>query len=173
MPKRKAFGKDEAIIAFVSGQIRKTQATFGVTVAEMARVAGYERSVFHRVLRGDSICNIEALHRLSVHYNLPMDYWFPPREGIAAPLLPVPQVVPVQDNAIPTMLPFTRKMIRQMNIMSVSDKRILLVLALKHAQQLQGLVLLAKALEQVNPETKKKIVMAVQKLAAVKKQPVP
>jgi hypothetical protein len=136
----------------------------------MAQVAGYDRASFHRMLRGDSICNIEALYRLSVHYNVPMDFWFPPRPGAKEHVLPK---VIVREGAIPPMLPLTRKMIRVLGALPQASKKRLIVIALRYPELIPDLVTMAMAIAPAKPEKRKRLVSAVQTIAKETCQPAP
>jgi hypothetical protein len=164
------FGRDEELISFVSGQILRVQDHLALTITEMAQVAGYQRSSFHRMLRGDSICSTEALYRLSVHYNLPMDYWFPPRQGAEGYTLPK---VIVREGAIPTMLPLTRQMINKLNKLPKDARRHVLVLALRSPEHIPDAIAVAKILAQMDAERKKRLIGAMAKIAQESCQPAP
>jgi AraC-like DNA-binding protein len=164
------FGRDEELISFVSGQIFRVQENLGLTITELAQVAGYERSAFHRMLRGDSLCNTAALYRLSVHYNLPMDYWLPPRQG--AEVYTPPKII-VREGSIPTMLPLTRQMINKLNKLPKDAKRHILVLALQSPELVPDAIAVAKILAQLGVERKKQMMRAMAKIAKETCQPAP
>ncbi len=171
MPKSKSkYGRDEELIAFVCGKILQLQETLALTITEMAQVSGYERSGFHRMLRGDSLCNTESLHRLSVHYNLSMDYWFPPRENVGIHTLPK---VVVREGTIPAMPLMTRQMINKLNKLPKDAKRHILVLALQSPELVPDAIVVAKILAQMDAERKKRLIGAMAKIAKETCQPAP
>lgn len=171
MPRSKSkYGRNEELIAFVCGKILQLKETLNLTTVEMAQVAGYDRASFHRMLRGYSLCNTEALYRLSVHYNLSMDYWFPPRENVGTYTLPK---VVVREGTIPAMPLMTRQMISKLNKLPKDARRRVLVLALRSPELISDAIAVAKALAQATPEKKKRLVSAVLTLAIETQQPAP
>ncbi len=58
-----------------------------LTVAQLAKIAGYQRVSMQNVLSGEANIGLANLYNLSQHFGLPMDYWFPPCEEVVDRLL--------------------------------------------------------------------------------------
>ena len=55
----------------------------------MARIIGYERAAFHRLMKSTAPASILTLYKLSLKFNLPMNFWFPTSAGELPIKLPV------------------------------------------------------------------------------------
>ncbi len=103
-------------------QIKGLKRHLRVSVTEIAAVAGYSRSSWLRSVNSGTV-KIEALFRLSIHYKLPMSYWFS-EEGIGVIFLPMPSTEKKLD-----MAPATEEVVKLMKLLSACDKHAVLVRA--------------------------------------------
>jgi plasmid maintenance system antidote protein VapI len=162
------FDLDQTTGSFIREQIGRVKEMYQLTNTELAEICGYERSAFHRMLISNSSISLKPLYRLSIHFGFSMDFWFPPREGNEVQPRPVPQAVTFQEKAIPTMLPITRKMIKAFNRVSVSDKRQLILLALRYPKLISVVFKLAELLEKVELSRRTNIVAVIEKIVKMK-----
>lgn len=163
------FDLDQTVSSYIRAQIMAVKERYNVTTTELAEISGYERSAFHRLMVSNASISTKSLYRLSNHFGLSMDFWFPPREGIVVEPLPVPVIPPVQE-AIPIMLPITRKMVKALNRVSMTEKRQLILLALKYPSLIAEAIKLAKLLDKVETSRRSSIISALQKIV---KSPAP
>lgn len=66
-------------VTYIKDQINGLKDKYNITATKMAEIMGYERAALHRMMKCEtSGPNIIALFRLSQHFGLDMNYWFPP-----------------------------------------------------------------------------------------------
>ena len=65
---------------FVRDKLVEMKRRHRLTNTEMAKIAGYERAAWQRFIKGHTSIRADFLHRISVHFGVPMSHWFPPSE---------------------------------------------------------------------------------------------
>jgi transcriptional regulator with XRE-family HTH domain len=167
---------DRAVFNYICERITELQKRHKLSVAKIAVIAGYERAALYRVLNGKAGVSYKALYRLSVHFGLSMDFWFPTHEGnkeISLPELPqLATEAKKSQKSIPGMYPLTKKIIQELSRLTRLDKHQALVLLVRHSNVLNELLMVAEALSSVDRATKKRLVAAIMKVAKEKK-PIP
>lgn len=107
---------------FVQERLLEVQAKEKLKRAKMARIAGYERVSFGRVLDGKTICRQSALYQLSLEYCIPMGFWYPSvtSEVVRLPAVRVRKATPQEQ--------LVEHIIQQLSLRSLHTRKKLLKL---------------------------------------------
>lgn len=112
-------GQEQQLNQHIAHKLRSLLKLYGITVTELARVAGYERAAIHRLLNGKHGCRLIALYRLSKHYHVPMSFFIPEEEEVT-------DTDSMPYNILVDAAPMTRNAIKQINRLSAVDKKALI-----------------------------------------------
>lgn len=151
-----ALNRDRELALFIGQRLAALRAETGTSATRLAEIAGYERAAFHRMLRGDSVCNAEPLFRLSQHFSLPVGYFFP--TITPADHIPVDMS---QGNLLEQAAPMVRRMIRKLNALSAREKWMVMQV-LGEAESVRTLTEVCELLQSASVE-KRSLIMTVLK----------
>lgn len=154
--------KHELLLAanYMHQKIVDLQTHYGVTNPKMAEIVGYERSAWHRLQKNKKFVRLESLIRLSVHFKIPMSFWFRSLDDVQ-PLM----VLPAPHCVCKGEAQLTRQAVKQIAALSAIDKG-RLCRFLDSYSNLEMLVGLTELFSRCSHEKAEKIIEAVRTILA-------
>ena len=150
---------------YIRERILELKEKSGLSMTQFAEISGCNRAVLHKILGGKANPGLNLLLQLSEHFKISMNFWFLPRKGIKVSPIIVQSTPAVREKAIPSMLPLTKKMVQAISRVPRTDKRHLIVLAIKYPDLIKHTVKLAQLLEKMEVKRRKKMVKAMEIIA--------